>query len=382
MTDQSVGIVIPQTIAFEEPLLLKQGVHLPRFELRIETYGHLNPSHDNAILICHALSGNHHVAGKYHEADTHAGWWDYMVGPGKPIDTRYFFVVGVNNLGGCHGSTGPTSLNPETGQIYGPNFPLIHVEDWIASQTRVADFFNIRQWAAVVGGSLGGMQALQWAIDFPSRLRSAVIIAAAPKLSAQNIAFNDVARQAILSDPNFHHGFYQAHNTKPLKGLSVARMMGHITYLAEAGLGLKFGRELSQSELQYSYDSEFEVESYLRYQGDKFAEAFDANSYLLMTKALDYFDPAAAYGHSLQAAMHRVEADILLISFTSDWRFSPERSKEMVQALLHAEKKVQYLEIESEHGHDAFLLQDAPYLAAIRLHFERLASELTTHVTS
>ncbi|MBN3860031.1 homoserine O-acetyltransferase [Neisseriaceae bacterium PsAf] len=373
---QNIGIGAPKKIKFNQELQLKKGVALPEFELMIETYGTLNQAHSNAILICHALSGNHHVAGRYTEQDKYPGWWDTMVGPGKPIDTNHFFVVGLNNLGGCYGSTGPGSINPKTGKLYGSDFPVVTVEDWVQSQALLADYLEIPQWAAVAGGSLGGMQALQWAIDFPERLKHAVIIASAPQLSAQNIAFNDVARQAILSDPDFDQGFYQEHNKKPRNGLKIARMMGHITYLAEQGLGMKFGRELKHGGLQYNYDTDFEVESYLRYQGDKFSDSFDGNSYLLMTKALDYFDPAQAYGGELSEAVKRIQAKTFLVSFSSDWRFAPKRSKEILQALIHAEKAVQYLEVESIYGHDAFLLDDPAYIQGMQIYFERINQEV------
>lgn len=372
----NIGIGKPQLLHFKEPLSLKKGVVLSEYDLMIETYGTLNPECSNAILICHALSGNHHVAGRYSTEDTHAGWWDNMVGPGKPIDTNIFFVVGLNNLGGSDGSSGPTSLNPETGRIYGAEFPVVTVEDWVASQAVLADYFNIHQWAAVVGGSLGGMQALQWAISFPERIKHAVIIASAPKLSAQNIAFNDVARQAILSDPGFFNGDYLGHGTKPRSGLRIARMMGHITYLAEQGLGQKFGRELRNQKLQYDYGIDFQVESYLRHQGDKFSEVFDGNTYLLMTKALDYFDPAKKFDNSLIKAFQGILAKVLLISFSSDWRFSPRRSKEILEALIRNRKNVQYLEVESIYGHDAFLMDDKPYMEGMRIYFKRIADEV------
>lgn len=371
----SLGIVRPTTVSFEQPFILENGSRLPRFELIVETYGTLNAQADNAVLICHALSGNHHVAGRHRPDDKYPGWWDNMVGPGKPVDTDRFFVVGVNNLGGCAGSSGPLSINPQTGSPYGADFPVVTVKDWVRSQALLADRFGIARWAAVMGGSLGGMQALQWAIDFPDRLGHALIIASAPKLSTQNIAFNDVARQAIITDPDFHGGHYARHGTVPKRGLRIARMMGHITYLAESGLGEKFGRQLKNGTLRFGYDVEFEVESYLRHQGDKFAEHFDANTYLLMTKALDYFDPAADYGDCLKAAVSAIRAKIFVASFSSDWRFSPQRSHELVKALLAAGKDVQYIEVASQHGHDAFLMEDAPYIKAVRACFNNIARE-------
>ena len=373
----SIGIVTPQKWSFDSPLTLQNGCVLPRFELMIETYGTLNADKSNAVLICHALSGNHHVAGYHSKNDKHPGWWDNMIGPGKPVDTNRFFVVGLNNLGGCHGSTGPLSINPDTGKAYGADFPMVTVKDWVESQSMLADRFGIDKWAAVMGGSLGGMQALQWAIDKPQRLRHALIIASAPRLSTQNIAFNDVARQAILTDPDFCQGQYAQQQKIPRRGLRIARMMGHITYLAEDGLGKKFGRQMRQPNYQYDYNVEFEVESYLRYQGDKFAKVFDANSYLLMTKALDYFDPARDYDGNLVTAVSAIQARILIASFSSDWRFSPRRSQELLDALVAANKPVQYIALKSAHGHDAFLMEDADYQAAIRIYFNNIATELT-----
>ena len=372
----SAGFGVPQKIPFETPLPLENGQNLPRFDLMIETYGKLNAEKSNAVLICHALSGNHHVAGRYSAEDKYPGWWDSMVGPGKPIDTERFFAVGLNNLGGCHGSTGPLSQNPETGRDYGADFPLVTVKDWVKSQALLADYLGIRQWAAVVGGSLGGMQALQWTISYPERVRHALVIASAPKLSTQNIAFNDVARQAILTDPDFNEGHYARQGKTPTRGLRIARMMGHITYLAEDGLGKKFGRDLRSNGYQYGYDVEFEVESYLRYQGDKFAGQFDANTYLLMTKALDYFDPAADFGGNLTRALQDVQARFFVASFSSDWRFSPERSKELVKALIAAAKPVQYIEVKSFHGHDAFLMEDEAYIRAVRTYMNNVHREL------
>ena len=372
----SVGLVSPQKIPFETPLPLQNGQVLPRFDLMVETYGTLNANKSNAVLICHALSGHHHVAGYHSEQDKAPGWWDNMVGPGKPIDTNRFFVVGLNNLGGCHGSTGPLSINPETSEEYGADFPVVTVKDWVISQAMLADYFGIQQWAAIVGGSLGGMQALQWSIDFPDRVRHALVIASATRLSAQNIAFNDVARQAILTDPDFHHGHYRRHHTIPRRGLRFARMMGHITYLAEQGLGRKFGRSMRTDGYQYSYDVEFEIESYLRHQGDKFAERFDGNTYLRMTKALDYFAPAAEYGNDLLTALQRVKAKFFVASFSTDWRFAPTRSRALVKHLVKAGKNVQYIEVESHHGHDAFLMTDEPYIRAVRAYMNNIDKEL------
>ena len=368
----SIGIVSAQKIAFDTPITLQNGETLPRFDLMIETYGTLNATATNAVLICHALSGNHHVAGRYHASDKYAGWWDNMVGPNKPIDTNKFFVVGLNNLGGCHGSTGPLTENPATAKPYAADFPVVTVKDWVKSQAMLADYLGIKQWAAVIGGSLGGMQALQWAIDFPDRIRHAVVIASAPKLSTQNIAFNDVARQAILTDPDFHNGRYAEHGVLPRRGLRIARMMGHITYLAEKGLGIKFGRELKEDALRFDFGEDFQIESYLHHQGDKFAEVFDANTYLIITKTLDYFDPAADFSGSLKQALAKVQANFLVVSFSSDWRFAPDRSREIVKALIQNGKNVSYAEIESLFGHDAFLLEDTAYMDAMRTYLKNV----------
>lgn len=371
----SVGIVQPEDAVFDTPLALRCGVTIDHYSLRFETYGTLNAARSNAILICHALSGTHHVAGRYQPEDKAPGWWDSMVGPGKPIDTNRFFVVGVNNLGGCHGSTGPASINPATGEPFGADFPMVTVPDWVQTQARLADRLGIDCWAAVIGGSLGGMQAMQWAIDFPERLKHCLVIAAAPKLSAQNIAFNDVARQAILTDPDFHDGHYYRFNTLPRRGLRLARMLGHITYLSDDGMGEKFGRMLRSGEYRFGFDVEFEIESYLRYQGDKFSDRFDANTYLLMTKALDYFDPAQECNHDLVAALSPAQAKFFVASFTSDWRFAAERSREIVKALVTANKTVSYTEVTSRHGHDAFLMTDEVYVAAMRAYLQRVAGE-------
>ncbi len=368
----SVGLVKPQTLAFDTPLALDCGRSLSSYELVYETYGELNADASNAILICHALSGDHHAAGYHSEQDRKAGWWESCIGPGKPIDTNHFFVVSANNLGGCKGSTGPMSINPEKNKPYGPDFPIVTVKDWVRSQARLADALGIKQWAAVVGGSLGGMQAMQWAIDFPDRLRHSVVIAAAPKLSAQNIGFNEVARQAIMSDPEFHQGHYYEHNVIPRRGLMLARMLGHITYLSDESMRSKFGRDLREGKLNFGFDVEFQVESYLRYQGQSFVEQFDANTYLLMTKTLDYFDPAADYDNNLARALDQASAKFLVISFTSDWRFAPTRSREIVKALLDSQKDVCYAEIQAHHGHDAFLIPIPDYLDVFNSYMDRL----------
>ncbi|NNF97373.1 MAG: homoserine O-acetyltransferase [Halobacteria archaeon] len=372
MPADSVGLVKPQKLAFDTPLALDCGRSLSSYELVYETYGELNADASNAILICHALSGDHHAAGYHSEEDQKAGWWESCIGPGKPIDTNHFFVVSSNNLGGCKGSTGPMSLNPEKNKPYGPDFPIVTVKDWVRSQARLADALGIEQWAAVIGGSLGGMQAMQWAIDFPDRLRHSVVIAAAPKLSAQNIGFNEVARQAIMSDPEFHQGHYYEHNVIPRRGLMLARMLGHITYLSDESMRSKFGRDLREGKLNFGFDVEFQVESYLRYQGQSFVEQFDANTYLLMTKALDYFDPAADFGNDLARALEQAKAQFLVVSFTSDWRFAPKRSREIVKALLDSQKDVSYSEIQAHHGHDAFLIPIPDYLDVFNSYMNRL----------
>lgn len=368
----SVGIVKAQVAHFTKPLTLQSGDVLPQYHLAYETYGELNADQSNAVLICHALSGNHHVAGRYSAEDKYPGWWDNLIGPGKPLDTNKFFVIGLNNLGGCHGSTGPSSVNPLTDRPYSATFPLVTVEDWVESQARLLDHLGIQQLAAVIGGSLGGMQALQWNIAYPERVRHAFVIASAPNLTAQNIAFNEVARQAIITDPEFFDGDYYNHGTLPRRGLRIARMLGHITYLSDDAMGEKFGRKLRHGEVGYSFDVEFEMESYLRYQGDKFAGEFDANTYLRMTRALDYFDPARAYGGDLRQALKHAQARFMVISFTSDWRFSPARSREIVQALLDNDLPVKYAEVTAEHGHDAFLMPDPHYHAIMRAYLEQV----------
>ena len=372
--EDSVGLVVPQTARFDEPLALACGRSLASYELVYETYGTLNASASNAVLICHALSGHHHAAGYHAATDRKPGWWDSCIGPGKPIDTNRFFVVSLNNLGGCNGSTGPSSVNPATGKPYGAEFPVLTVEDWVHSQARLADRLGIQQWAAIVGGSLGGMQALQWTMTYPERVRHCVDIASAPKLSAQNIAFNEVARQAILTDPEFHGGSFQDQGVIPKRGLMLARMVGHITYLSDDSMGEKFGRELKSDKLNYDFHSvEFQVESYMRYQGEEFSGRFDANTYLLMTKALDYFDPAAAHGGDLAATLANVKADYCIMSFTTDWRFSPARSREIVDALMAARKNVCYLEIDSPYGHDAFLIPTPRYMQGFSNYMNRIA---------
>ncbi|WMT45832.1 MAG: homoserine O-acetyltransferase [Acidithiobacillus caldus] len=372
----SVGLVHPQTVDFPEPLTLECGRSLPGYTLAYETYGTLNAARSNAILVCHALSGDHHAAGYHSVDDRKPGWWETMIGPGKPIDSNRFFIVCSNFIGSCRGSTGPASIDPATGEPWGLNFPMVTVRDWVRTQAALADRLGIAQWAAVVGGSLGGMQVLEWAMLYPERLRHAVVIAAAPRLTAQNIAFNEVCRQAIMTDPDFHEGRYYAHGTKPRRGLALARMIGHITYLSDDAMRAKFGRDTRNGKaFSFGFDVDFEVESYLRYQGSRFVEQFDANSYLYITKALDYFDPAAAYGGDLAAAFAPIRASVLVISFSTDWRFSPERSRGIVQALYRAGREVAYAEIEAAHGHDSFLLPVPQYLAVMSAYLERIAQE-------
>jgi homoserine O-acetyltransferase/O-succinyltransferase len=371
LLNNSVGLVASKTAHFDTPLTLKSGEVLPQYHLVYETYGTLNADKSNAVIICHALSGNHHVAGRYAETDKNAGWWDNLIGPNKPLDTNKFFVIGLNNLGGCHGSSGPSTINPETNQPFGASFPIVTVEDWVNSQARLLSHLGISQLAAVVGGSLGGMQALQWTIAYPDLVRHALVIASAPNLTAQNIAFNEVARQAIMTDPEFHGGDYYAHNTVPHRGLRIARMLGHITYLSDDAMGEKFGRKLKDT-IKYGFDVEFEMESYLRYQGDKFAGEFDANTYLRMTRALDYYDPALVFNDDLSAALKVAKAQFLVVSFTSDWRFSPARSREIVKALLDNELTVSYAEVTAAHGHDAFLMPDAHYHAILRTYLQKI----------
>ena len=363
-------IVEAKKASFTEPLQLMGGAVLPAYDIAYETYGELNAARSNAVLVCHALNASHHVAGRYADDPDSLGWWDNLVGPGKPLDTDRFFVIGSNYLGSCFGSTGPASINPASGKPWGADFPVVTVEDWVAAQAALADRLGIECFAAVVGGSLGAMQALQWTLSYPERVRHAVVIAATPKLSAQNIAFNEVARSAIITDPDFHGGHYYEHGLVPKRGLRIARMIGHITYLSDEAMMEKFGRVLrGKTEVGFGFDVDFEVESYLRYQGDKFSTYFDANTYLRITKALDYFDPAAAYGGDLSAALARAKAAFLVASFTSDWRFSPARSREIVKALLDTRKIVSYLEIDAPQGHDAFLLDDARYHGALRAYF-------------
>lgn len=395
-------IAHPQTLHFDEPLLLQSGKSIRAYDLTFETYGTLNADKSNAVLVCHALNASHHVAGVYTNVDSKiqeksTGWWDNMIGPGKPVDTNHFFVIGVNNLGSCFGSTGPMHVNPDTQRIYGADFPVVTVEDWVNAQALLMDKLGIKKLAALMGGSLGGMQALSWTLQYPDRVRHAVVIASAPNLTAENIAFNEVARRAIVTDPDFHEGHFYDRGVIPKRGLRIARMVGHITYLSDDVMNAKFGRQLKQSlginaaagkssnTDVYNYstlDVEFQIESYLRHQGDKFAEYFDANTYLLITRALDYFDPARKFDGNLTRALETAKAKFLLVSFTTDWRFSPARSREMVKALLDNNRDVCYAEIDAPHGHDAFLLDDQRYTSIVRAYFNNILSEITLKATS
>lgn len=372
----SVGIVKPETAHFDVPLSLTSGGILDTYDLIYETYGTLNADKNNAVLICHALSSNHHVAGYHSMEDEKPGWWENIVGPGKTVDTNRFYVVSCNNLGGCFGSSGPSSIDPKTGKPFGPDFPFVTVRDWVESQAQLADRLGIDKWAAVVGGSLGGMQVMQWATDYPDRIAHAVVIAASPKLTAQNIAFNEVARQAIRTDPEFHGGRYYDFDTVPAHGLRIARMLGHITYLSDDSMREKFGRDLRDGKIDFDFDVEFQVESYLRYQADSFVGGFDANTYLLITKVLDYFDPAAGFDSDLTKAMASAKADFLVVSFTSDWRFAPVRSREIVKAIHGNELNVSYAEIKASQGHDAFLMKIPHYLDVFGSYMNRVASEV------
>ena len=380
-------IATPQSLHFEAPLPLQSGTSIRAYDLAFETYGTLNADKSNAVLICHALNASHHVAGVYADQPKSEGWWDSMIGPGKPVDTHRFFVIGVNNLGSCFGSTGPMHNNPDSadGRVYGADFPVVTVEDWVEAQARLMDQLGITTLAAVMGGSLGGMQALAWTLQYPQRVRRAVVVASAPNLTAENIAFNEVARRAITTDPDFHGGHFYRHGVVPKRGLRIARMIGHITYLSDDVMNAKFGRQLrhavqdAAASTDYRYSTqevEFQIESYLRYQGDKFADYFDANTYLLITRALDYFDPARKFGGSLTQALARARSKFLLISFVTDWRFAPSRSRELVKALLDNQRDVSYAEIDAPHGHDAFLLDDERYHNVVRSYFESLASEV------
>ena len=368
----SIGIVKPKIFKCADPIKLSCGMTLDNYELIYETYGKLNKNKDNAVLVCHALSGNQHVAGRHKKTDKHPGWWDSLVGPGKPLNTNKFFVIGINNLGGNEGSTGPKSINPKTKKVWGSSFPIITVEDWVKTQKTLINYLGIQRLSSVIGGSLGGMQALEWNLQFPNEVKNTIIIAAAPNLTAQNIAFNEVARQSIITDPDFQKGNFYTKKNKPKRGLRVARMLGHITYLSNDAMKSKFGRKKKNKDFQYDFNTEFEIESYLNYQGDKFAKEFDANTYIRMTKALDYYDPSKQNKKKLSAVFKKIKSKFLVISFTSDWRFSPARSKEIVKSLLDNNINVSYAEISAESGHDAFLMSDDHYHEILNSFFKNI----------
>ena len=368
----SIGIVKPKIFKCADPIKLSCGMTLDNYELIYETYGKLNNNKDNAVLVCHALSGNQHVAGRHKKTDKHPGWWDSLVGPGKPLNTNKFFVIGVNNLGGNEGSTGPKSINPKTKKVWGSSFPIITVEDWVKTQKTLINYLGIQRLSSVIGGSLGGMQALEWNLQFPNEVKNTIIIAAAPNLTAQNIAFNEVARQSIITDPDFQKGNFYTKKNKPKRGLRVARMLGHITYLSNDAMKNKFGRKKKNKDFQYNFNTEFEIESYLNYQGDKFAKEFDANTYIRMTKALDYYDPTKQNKKKLSVVFKKIKSKFLVISFTSDWRFSPARSKEIVKSLLDNNINVSYAEISAESGHDAFLMSDDHYHEILNSFFKNI----------
>jgi homoserine O-acetyltransferase len=358
----SVGVVETRTFTFaereEEALDLDSGTRLGPITVAYETYGQLDAQRSNAVLICHALSGTAHVAGYHEVPGRNPGWWENAVGPGKAFDTDKYFVICANVLGGCAGSTGPTSTDPRTSQPFGLSFPVVTVGDMVKVQNALLDHLGIETLLGVAGGSLGGMQALEWALRYPERVRGALVIASTARMSAQAIAFNAVGRNSIISDTNWRRGRYYEDGAIPAQGLSVARMIGHITYLSEEAMHAKFGRRLKRNGLSFDFTSEFQVESYLDHQGTKFVERFDANAYLYMTKAMDYFDAAEAYGEGdLVRALERIRARMLVLSFSSDWLFPPYQSQELTDALLRARKDVTYVNIETPCGHDAFLLE-------------------------
>ena len=369
---KNIGIVKPKIFESLIPLRLQSGKILKEYDLIYETYGTLNKNKDNAILVCHALTGNHHLAGRHSSKDKYPGWWDNLIGPNKPLDTNKFFVIGINNLGGSDGSSGPKSTNKKTKKSWGADFPVVTVEDWVNSHEALITSLNIPKLAGVIGGSLGGMQVIQWALKFPKKINHAIVIAAAPNLTAQNISFNEVARQSIITDPDFNKGNYYEKNTQPKRGLRIARMLGHITYLSDDVMESKFGRKLKNKNYKYDFKTEFEIESYLNYQGDKFAKEFDANTYIRMTKALDYYDPANGSKRNLSKVFKKIKSKFLVISFTSDWRFSPDRSKEIVKALLDNNIDVKYAEITATSGHDAFLMEEPRYHAILKSYFNKM----------
>ena len=369
---ESVGIVKPQSFTFAEPpneMQLESGQKLGPVTLAYETCGRLNEARDNAVLVVHALTGDAHVAGYRSADDRKRGWWDIMIGPDKPIDTNRYFVICSNIIGGCQGSTGPGSTNPATGKPYAMDFPVVTVNDMVRAQAELVTHLGIERLMSITGGSMGGMQVLEWALAFPERVASIMPIATSHRQSAQNIAFDEVGRQAIMKDPNWNQGRYYD-GQAPEAGLAIARMIGHITYLSEHSMRDKFGRRLQEKEgYGYDFSTEFQVESYLRYQGDAFIKRFDANSYLYISKAMDYYDPATKYGGgSLLAAFERLRPDTraLVISFTSDWLYPTVQAKEIVRALKGNGIPTAFLEIPSTYGHDAFLLPNDQAEAAIR----------------
>lgn len=375
-----VGLVEPRDYVSSEPFNCDDGQILPGFTLRYETYGRLNAACDNAILVCHALSGDHHCAGIYALTDKKTGWWNNLIGPGKALDTNKFFVLCANVLGGCQGSSGPASINPATGRAFGISFPAVTIRDMVRSQRRLLDSLGLTSLYAALGGSMGGMQALQWGIEYPSYTRRVLAMATTARESAQAIAFNEVGRQAILQDPEWNGGDYPK-NGGPRVGLAIARMMAHITYLSDASMDRKFGRRAvapramtnstpaplsaTVAGSRTAFDVQFEVESYLRYQGQSFINRFDANSYLYITRAIDRFDLDGTYG-SLENAFRALTADVLVVGFTSDWLFPPEQNRAIALALQRAGKRGSYAELATDLGHDSFLLESPQLYALVR----------------
>ena len=357
--------ITSEKISFKDSLILQSGHVLSGFDLMTETYGELNSDKSNAVLVCHAFSGNHHAAG-IKAGENKPGWWDEIIGDGKTIDTKKFFVVSLNNLGGCHGSSGPTSIAAESGQPYGANFPEVSVSDWVETQKLLADHFGINCWEMVAGGSLGGMQALQWAVSYPSRIKKAAIIAASSKISTQNIALNEVAREIIKKDENFHNGDYLSKGASPKKGLKAARMLGHITYLSESNMSKRFGRKLQDPENKMDADVNYEVENYLQYKGEQFAKTFDANSYILMTKAMDSFDPAKDFDDDLMTCLQNAQAKLLIASFDSDWLFPKEYGLDIQMSAIKAGINSTYIELEGDYGHDSFIFHSDRYSNALK----------------
>ncbi|NTV52804.1 MAG: homoserine O-acetyltransferase [Candidatus Firestonebacteria bacterium] len=380
----SVGIVVTRTLTVAQPpdvLKLECGRSLGPITVAYETYGQLTPERDNAILILHAWTGDAHAAGRHHPDDPKPGWWDNMVGPGKAFDTNRYFIICTNVLGGCKGSTGPTSPDPATGKPYGLTFPILTIADMVKVQKLVLDALGIERLLSMVGGSMGGMQALEWLLRYPEVPRSAIILASTSRLSPQSIAFNEVGRHAIVSDPNWQNGAYYGTDRQPETGLAIARMIGHITFLSDESMNQKFGRRLqNRNEYGYELTREFEVESYLHAQGSRFVKRFDANTYLYLTKAMDYYDAAQDWGEgSLEKACRRVEAKTLVVSFSSDWLFPSYQSRELVKALRQNNKDVSYLEIESSYGHDAFLLESSTLQRVMESFLDNLYATVVKH---